>query len=334
MDKKLADGIAGFSMFETTLVKQMYNQGILEHNVFALCYRRELGSSKRGVSAGAITLGGVSNSLDTSPMIFAKNMASVGFYTVFVKNIYIRANGGQSSMTPPGSQYTIHKIPLNVHRVNSGKGVIVDSGTTDTYLNKNMARSFNVMWKKVTGKDYAHSPISLNDDQLRKLPTILVQCQAYDIRPDPSVQGFGNIVGYAGDLDPSSPNDLLIAIPATNYMEYSPRTKMYASRVYFTETNGGVLGSNTMQGHNVLFDWGNGRIGFAESTCTYDRKEVPKASEEGRYPSDCILGSPILTQSCIETVDQQLCDNNPTVSSSSPYIIYPERVAPRPLKDI
>jgi hypothetical protein len=66
-------------MFETTLVKQMYNQGKLEHNIFALCYRRELGSSKRGVSAGSMSLGGVSNSLDTSPMIFARNMASVGF---------------------------------------------------------------------------------------------------------------------------------------------------------------------------------------------------------------------------------------------------------------
>lgn len=139
--------------------------------------------------------------------------------------------------------------------MNSGKGVIVDSGTTDTYLNKNMARSFNKMWKKVTGKDYAHSPISLDDEQLKSLPTILVQCQAYDLQIDPSIQNPESIVGYAGKLDPSSPNDLLIAIPATNYMEYSPRTKLYASRVYFTETSGGVLGSNTMQGHNVLFDW-------------------------------------------------------------------------------
>ena len=40
-----------------------------------------------------------------------------------------------------------------------------------------MARSFNKMWKKVTGRDYAHSPISLNDEQLKSLPTILVQCQ-------------------------------------------------------------------------------------------------------------------------------------------------------------
>jgi hypothetical protein len=171
------DGIMGMSMFETTLAKQMYNKGRLEHNIFALCYRRELGSSKRGVSAGSMTLGGVSNSLDSSPMIFAKNMATVGFYTVYVKNIFIRAGGGQSAMTPADDNYNVHRVPLNVHKVNSGKGVIVDSGTTDTYLNKNMARSFNKMWRKVTGRDYAHTPISLNDEQLKSLPTVLVQCQ-------------------------------------------------------------------------------------------------------------------------------------------------------------
>lgn len=309
---QLADGIIGMSMYDTTLTKQMYNKGRLEHNIFALCYRRELGSSKRGVSAGSMTLGGVFNTLDTSPIIYAKNMASIGFFTVYVKGIFIRSGGGQSARTPAEGDYSIHKVPLNVHKVNSGKGVIVDSGTTDTYLNKNMARSFNKMWRKVTGRDYAHSPISLNDEQLRSLPTILVQCQAYDMRMDPSLSDPNSVVGYVGHLDPSSPTDLLIAIPATNYMEYSPRTKQYASRVYFTETSGGVLGSNTMQGHNVVFDWENGRIGFAESSCTYDRREVPRDTEEGRYSNDCTLGKPILTAPCIETVDKQLCDNNPS----------------------
>ena len=141
------------------------------------------------------------------------------------------------------------------------------------------------------------------------------------MRLDPSVKDSFSVVGYAGSLDPASSTDLLIAIPATNYMEFSPRTKQYASRVYFTETSGGVLGSNTMQGHNVVFDWENGRIGFSESSCTYDRKEVPKESEEGRYSNDCTLRPPVLSQMCIETVDQQLCDNNPSVRSSSCFLI-------------
>jgi hypothetical protein len=131
---------------------------------------------------------------------------------------------------------------------------------------------------------------------------------------DPSLNDPDSIVGFVGKLDPSSPTDLLIAIPATNYMEFSPRTKQYSSRVYFTETSGGVLGSNTMQGHNVVFDWENGRIGFAESSCTYDRKDSPEEADDGRYTDDCILGTAVLSQTCIETVDAQLCDNDPSVS--------------------
>jgi hypothetical protein len=185
-------------MYDTTLTKQMYNKGRLEHNIFALCYRRELGSSKRGVSAGSMTLGGVSNSLDTSKIIYAKNMATIGFYTVYVKGIYIRSGGGQSARTPSRGDYQIHKVPLNLHKVNSGKGVIVDSGTTDTYLNKNMARSFNKMWRMVTGRDYANAAISLNDEQLRSLPTILVQCQVSDRLFASNVRGFTNVNVTAG----------------------------------------------------------------------------------------------------------------------------------------
>lgn len=62
---QLADGIMGMSAHQATLPKQLWDKGIIEHNMFAMCFRRELGTSKRGVSAGSMTLGGVSTSLDT-----------------------------------------------------------------------------------------------------------------------------------------------------------------------------------------------------------------------------------------------------------------------------
>jgi hypothetical protein len=67
-----------------------------------------------------------------------------------------------------------------------------------------------------------------------------------------------------------------------------------------------------MQGHNVLFDWQNGRVGFAESSCTYDKKNSPKSVIDDRYPTDCALSNPILTQSCVQNVDHRMCTNNPT----------------------
>ena len=165
---QLADGIMGMSAHELTLVKQLYNAGKLEHNMFAMCFRRELGTSKRGVTAGSMTLGGVSSSLDTSPMVYAKNiqpygkltktvssislqaltihrisprviLGTIGWFTVFVKGVYIAKNGGNSFVFDKNvggddkmgkQKKNIIKVPLDLAQVNSGKGVIVDSGTT------------------------------------------------------------------------------------------------------------------------------------------------------------------------------------------------------------
>ncbi|GKY93887.1 hypothetical protein MPSEU_000355600 [Mayamaea pseudoterrestris] len=307
---QLADGIMGLSQHQATLVKNLYDKRLIENNLFAMCYRRELGTSKRGVTAGSMTIGGFSSSLDTSPMIYAKNMASVGWFTVYVKNIYVRSGGGQSALSNDPNHKTI-RVHIDPAALNSGKGVIVDSGTTDTYLNVKVSREFSRAWKAATGAQYTHSPIKLSKEELLRLPTILVQCHAYSQRDDPSVDDHDSIPGYVGKLDPKNKNDLLIAIPATSYMDYSPVTKLYTSRVYFTETAGGVLGSNAMQGHNVVFDWGNGRVGFAESSCTYDKKDVPPPVLDTGYSSDCLVGDPILTQTCLDTVDQVLCRYHP-----------------------
>jgi hypothetical protein len=308
---QLADGIMGMSSHSATLPKQLYDRKLLEHNMFAMCYRRELGTSKRGVTAGSMTLGGVSNNLDTSPMVYARNLLKVGWFTVYVKNIYIRSGGGQSALSVDEKHKTI-KVRMDPTKLNSGKGVIVDSGTTDTYLNKRVMKEFSKAWKKATGKTYSHSLVRLTDEQLRSLPTILIQCDAYTNTLDPSIESYDSIPGYAGKLDPSSPNDLLIAIPATSYMEWSHLSNAYSPRVYFTESQGGVLGSNAMQGHNVLFDSENGRVGFAESSCTYDKKKVPKAAEDEGFATDCEIGDPILSQSCVESVDKRMCKNSPT----------------------
>jgi hypothetical protein len=308
---QLADGIMGMSSHTATLPTQLYDRKLLEHNMFAMCYRRELGTSKRGVTAGSMTLGGVSNNLDTSPMVYARNLLKFGWYTVYVKNIYVRSGGGQSALSVDEKHKTI-KVWMDPKKLNSGKGVIVDSGTTDTYLNKQVMKEFSKAWQKATGKMYSHALVRLTDEELRSLPTILIQCDAYTKALDPSIESYAAMPGYAGKLDPSSPNDLLIAIPATSYMEWSHISNAYSPRVYFTESQGGVLGSNAMQGHNVLFDSENGRVGFAESSCTYDKKKVPKAAEDEGFATDCEIGNPILSQSCIESVDKRMCKNNPT----------------------
>ena len=129
----------------------------------------------------------------------------------------------------------------------------------------------------------------------------------------------------AGSIDPSSPEDVLIKIPASNYMEYSPMSKRYTSRIYFTESHGGVLGANAMIGHNVLFDWENGRVGFAKSTCDYrDEKEEPTALAvvEEKASDNCVVAEAALSQTCRESLDLNQCQQNPVGSSIMPLCLH------------
>lgn len=122
-------------------------------------------------------------------------------------------------------------------------------------------------------------------------------------------------------LDDASPRDILLAISPTHYLEYLPSKDTYTSRIYFTEFLGGVIGANAMQGHSILFDWENGRIGFAASTCDHDdllnnevshmvNKKVGHLGKEGGVV-DCALSPPSLATTCVESVDKESCVNDP-----------------------
>jgi hypothetical protein len=253
-------------------------------------------------------------------MVYAKNTKRLGWYTVQVNKIYIAKKGGRQFLfdtKDAPALKDIISIPIDTAAVNSGKGVIVDSGTTDTYLNSNALPAFTKIWKEITGIEYKHSPIALTQTQLQALPTVLVQFQAaassFDNYPSP-------VMGQVGYLDQTNPMDILLAIPATSYMEYFPTMKTYASRLYFTETAGGVLGANAMQGHNVLFDWHHRRIGFSQSSCAYDLIEQEEQDKHmnvttaDTFGDDCRLGRPILSTACIHSVDVSICQasDNPT----------------------
>jgi len=130
----------------------------------------------------------------------------------------------------------------------------------------------------------------------------------------PGEQRSNNTELLAGKLDPSAPNDVLIAIPPSSYMEYSPVAKLYTSRIYFTESQGGVLGANAMIGHDVLFDWERGRVGFAQSTCEHpEENEAAAAVEEAVEfaSSNCALAEETLSQTCAESLDVDQCEHHP-----------------------
>lgn len=64
-----------------------------------------------------------------------------------------------------------------------------------------------------------------------------------------------------------------------------------------------------MMGHDILFDWENGRVGIAESSCEYlpdmvPESEVVNVSGLGR---DCAIGNLGVSQQCADSIDLAQC---------------------------
>jgi hypothetical protein len=112
--------------------------------------------------------------------------------------------------------------------------------------------------------------VSLSEEELRALPTILVQIAGDDATNQQLYStNAESISGLAGTLDPDHPYDVLLAIPPSHYMEYDDRTNKYYAQLYTDGADGSILGANAMMGHDVFFDLDDKRIGWAESDCDY-----------------------------------------------------------------
>jgi len=219
-----ADGIMGMSSNSGTLVPKLQDAGKIKHRAFSLCFR---------IGGGNFAIGGATTAHHKEPMTFAPLSKVNGWFTVKLNDVLI---GGDS-------------IGVKAAVWNTGKGTIVDSGTTDTYLPKRAADQFKKAWEGIVGRKYANTKMELDAATIKKLPTV----------------SFVFEDGVTVDVLPSA------------YMERSG--SKYVPRIYLTEGSGAVLGGNFMQDHDVLFDAENKRVGFATADCSYIG-ENRKASED------------------------------------------------------
>jgi hypothetical protein len=316
---QLADGIMGMCDGKQAFWHQMFRAHKIRQKIFSLCYTRPPHALREGSEAGAITLGGTDKRLhDKSPMVYTTIVGTSselgedegisGYYDVHVREMYLREGKGGDSAESSDSNAVIIKLN-GAAAINDEGGVIVDSGTTDTYFSQIIKTQLRANWQKLAGLDWSHDKMTLTQNEVAKLPTLLMQFAGDEEmnRAVADTHGNGepnNIPGLAGDLDKNYPYDVIIAVPASHYMEaLSDGTVM--NRVYDTETDGSVLGANTMVGHDVMvscilrcillcfpllcllvlmdilffspvacsiflkFDANNMRLGWAESSCDY-----------------------------------------------------------------
>jgi hypothetical protein len=139
---------------------------------------------------------------------------------------------------------------------NAGKGAIIDSGSTDTFLPKAITDVFRSALIKYAGIDISQGPFSLPPDigveKFRKsLPSFVFSLQSADLSSD------------------SLSAPIEVVIPPGRYLE-SVGTDKYQLSIYATEADWMVLGANFISGYNVIFDSEKSRIGFAASECNYE----------------------------------------------------------------
>ena len=166
------------------------------------------------------------------------------------------------------------------HQKPQGLQVIVDSGTTETYLSQSVQTKFQTLFNQMAvglleyrGGLTGHALYQLSPYQLESLPTIWLQLVGDERRN--SLVSFSlsttatNIQSgsLARDVDPQHAMDVLVAIPPTQYMEYLAESHKWTFGVFANEPSGAVLGANVLMGHEVAFDMDANQVGWAPSDC-------------------------------------------------------------------
>jgi hypothetical protein len=241
---------------------QMHAAGITKTKMFALCFRH---------GGGVVTLGGVDtrlhsrartpgpntaagNRTSNGGVLFAALLKPKGWYTVRLLDVLMRSSDGAGDNLLSEAK----SIGGDPSKYAAGKGTIVDSGTTDTYLPSAVRGQFQALFRSLTGKEYSNKQAYYTKEQFSKLPTVVFRLQA---------------AGQAGTVD--------LEVAPSSYMEFQKEAGgggaaggagRYTPRIYLTEATGAVLGANAINEHNVIFDPDNLRVGFAKSRCSYERQ--------------------------------------------------------------
>lgn len=248
------DGIMGISAQDGTLPFTLFNNNLTTTRAFSLCIAE---------TSGVLAFGGVPTSLlpanfKTEGIQFIKLLKNRGWFTVKLLDVFLKDNSkGDSSGTDSGSSSVLIKLEVDLSEANKGKGVIVDSGTTDTYLPKGWGRSFSSQFEKIAKEKYSNSrQVMLTDEQLSKLPSIIYRFEAYAGAKGNSKTNSNGITYVDVECSPKAYAERVIkgggGFPSNNNnnnnnkndnkAKDSNKANPYIFRIYVNEPAGAVLG--------------------------------------------------------------------------------------------
>jgi Xylanase inhibitor N-terminal len=272
--QQYANGILGLQRSRHSIVESMARQGILPHASFSLCIGTAMDSdSKRssGIADSATSswlgLGGaltplhvsdmkftfMPNTTTTSPTTTSTAQHTTGYFRVHVEQVWLGHD--EYDKVVVASIDTTPEIMMMGFQ--TGKGTILDSGTTDTYLPNVLRTAMEGAWLNYTSNINGGDPVSFeyserqrsymytHDEFQRYIPPIhLVLHNNVVVTLDP----LNYMEGARGSSSNNNNNN--------NYSDSIPwqgRRKL-TNRVYVDEPMGAVLGLNAMMGHDIYFE--------------------------------------------------------------------------------
>lgn len=283
------DGLLSLSTAPSSFVSQMHAKGKVKSRLFSLCFNHADDSQGDERSLGTVNFGDINRDRHSSALVWAMNSGkdNIGTdnYVVRINNIYLGVGGGSNPLLNAArgtmsiasvGQAVDSWIPPDQWMREAG----IQTNKAFTVLPKKYESAFYESFSKLAGASYDQNGIRMTKKVLASMPTIFLQ-----IEPHKRSQGAvtPNIPGLAGRLDALNPFDIILAVPAHHYLSYNTVTKVATPTIQFSDKVS-FLGANVLQGHELVFDLDNHRIGFAEVSSCDGTTELAKS--KGRSMND------------------------------------------------
>ena len=191
----------------------------------------------------------------------SSSSSSSGMYAVSVEQVWL----GDTLLT--SREYR----PNLWNAFHTGRGTILDSGTTDTYLPAALGAVWDHAWADQTGRhrsSHGGGGAKYSRGEFQALPTlhlVLAGNVTVSIPAAHYMEGAASVFAKSEEELLSSPEKRIVD---------QQRRHVLTLGIHTSEPRGAVLGINAMLGYDILFDAENARIGFAPANCDDDDAPV------------------------------------------------------------
>eukprot|EP01138_Halocafeteria_seosinensis_P015524 gb/GECG01015842.1/.p1 GENE.gb/GECG01015842.1/~~gb/GECG01015842.1/.p1 ORF type:complete len:539 (+),score=50.29 gb/GECG01015842.1/:1-1617(+) len=250
---QFADGIMGLTKQPITLPYTLRDAGVTSNLLFSLCL------SRRG---GQLNIGATNRTMLASDLVTTPLKGYSAFHVVEVREMSLSNSDG-----------TWTSLDVDMFRFNGGRGTIVDSGTTFTYLPteaattifKEAERSCRSAGKHQCGSTFFSEEIGEK--------TLCIEIPSnkdkghYNTQTPPE---------YLDDILPTVEFAFLeasLTAPPSQYLfsYYAPEASNWGDAwcvgFFGFDNNGAILGANVMQDYAFQFDMEKEELSFARANC-------------------------------------------------------------------